>query len=128
MVEYITDNRLPTFTDEESELMKGSFDFLGLNHYSSKYVHHTGEIGKDYSSDGRYWISAYNKEGDLIGPFAESTWLNVVPNGIRDLLNWIDKRYNHQPVFIFENGCSAPGENDLPIEEAIHDDFRVNFY
>jgi len=31
-------NRLPEFTREESRQLKGSFDFLGLNYYSSFYA------------------------------------------------------------------------------------------
>lgn len=31
-------NRLPKFTPKESELVKGSLDFLGLNYYTSNYV------------------------------------------------------------------------------------------
>ena len=30
--------RLPKFTKEESKLVKGSYDFIGLNYYSSQYV------------------------------------------------------------------------------------------
>jgi beta-glucosidase/6-phospho-beta-glucosidase/beta-galactosidase len=31
-------SRLPTFTKEESERLKGSFDYWALNHYSTKYI------------------------------------------------------------------------------------------
>lgn len=31
-------SRLPSFTKRESKLLKGAFDFFGLNHYSSAYV------------------------------------------------------------------------------------------
>lgn len=31
-------NRLPEFSKEESKKLKGSFDFLGLNYYSSFYA------------------------------------------------------------------------------------------
>ncbi|CAI0375490.1 unnamed protein product [Linum tenue] len=31
-------NRLPRFTNEESELLKGSFDFLGVNYYTGRYA------------------------------------------------------------------------------------------
>jgi len=116
MVNSISDNRLPSFTPEESALVKGSFDFLGLNHYTSKFVHHTGNVGSNYGDDGRFFCSATNINGELIGPYAESSWLNVYPVGLRKLLNWIDVRYDHQPIYIFENGVSVPGETLLPIE------------
>lgn len=32
-------DRLPEFNETESELVKGSFDFLGLNYYFTQYVH-----------------------------------------------------------------------------------------
>ncbi|KAI4331929.1 hypothetical protein L6164_016875 [Bauhinia variegata] len=31
-------NRLPKFSEEQSRLLKGSFDFLGLNYYTSNYA------------------------------------------------------------------------------------------
>ena len=31
-------DRLPKFTKLQSELLKGSYDFIGLNYYSSQYV------------------------------------------------------------------------------------------
>mmetsp|Transcript_21894 Transcript_21894/g.21075 ORF Transcript_21894/g.21075 Transcript_21894/m.21075 type:complete len:181 (+) Transcript_21894:1-543(+) len=109
-------------------MVKGSFDFLGLNHYTSKFIHHSGEIGKDFSSDGRYWADSYNNNGEIIGPLADSVWLNVYPQGIRKLLNWIDKRYDHHPIYVFENGVSVPGENELAVEDAVHDQFRLDYY
>jgi beta-glucosidase len=52
----------------------------------------------------------------------------VYPQGLRKLLKWIDKRYDHMPIYIFENGVSVPGETQLPIAEAVHDDFRTEYY
>lgn len=31
-------NRLPNFTKEESAMLKGSYDFIGLNYYTATYV------------------------------------------------------------------------------------------
>jgi hypothetical protein len=38
--------RLPRFTDEESARIKGSTDFIGLNHYSSWFLS-DGVSGED---------------------------------------------------------------------------------
>jgi beta-glucosidase len=39
--------RLPHFTDAEVAMLKGSTDFIGLNHYSSWYLSdgHSGDDG-----------------------------------------------------------------------------------
>lgn len=36
--------RLPEFTEEQSELLRGSFDFWALNHYSAKYISHGANV------------------------------------------------------------------------------------
>jgi beta-glucosidase/6-phospho-beta-glucosidase/beta-galactosidase len=38
--------------------------------------------------------------------------LQVVPWGLRKLLNWIANEYNNPPVLITENGFSDQGELD----------------
>lgn len=53
MRDNINHNRLPKFTDDEKDLLKGSFDFLGVNYYTSKYVKSTSKEGVDYDSDPR---------------------------------------------------------------------------
>lgn len=124
--------RLPTFTREEKELLRGSFDFLGLNHYTSKYITpnksasiHDTPI--DWSHDTGCIAQYVDKNGRPIGEKADSDWLYVVPWGVRKLLNWIKNRYNNAPLYITENGVDAPGESDLTIAEALNDDFRVNY-
>jgi beta-glucosidase len=128
MKELITGGRLPVFTEEEKLMVKGSFDFIGVNHYGAAFVHHSGVVGTDFNSDGRYWTSSTNISGDPVGPVAQSSWLNVYPEGMRGLLNWISNRYNNTKIYVFENGVSVPGENDMPLEEALNDTFRLNFY
>lgn len=51
MVKNVGD-RLPKFTDEESKLIKGTYDFIGLNHYSSLYAYKNLTIKPtDWQSD-----------------------------------------------------------------------------
>ena len=128
MRDYISDNRLPQFTDDEKQMLIGSVDFVGVNHYYSKYIHHTGKVGRDFSDDPRSVQSDTDKYGHLIGPYAESAWLTIYPEGFRKLLNWLDKRYDGTKIYVFENGVSVPGENTKPISEAVHDQFRAKYY
>jgi beta-glucosidase len=69
-----------------------------------------------------------NSEGHLIGPAGQSVWLSVYPPGIRGVLNWVSNRYGHPLIYMFENGVSVPHESDIPIAQALHDDFRVDMY
>jgi len=48
----------------------------------------------------------------------------VVPDGAREILLWMDKRYSHPLIFVTENGMSAY-EPDK--EHSIHDDARVEY-
>lgn len=47
-------DRLPKFTRKQSRLVKGSFDFIGLNYYTARYVHdlpRSNRVHKSYSTD-----------------------------------------------------------------------------
>ena len=33
-------DRLPIFSEEDKELLKNSLDFVGLNHYTSRFIAH----------------------------------------------------------------------------------------
>lgn len=36
--------RLPIFTEEQTKLVKGSFDFIGINYYTSRYAKNMNKI------------------------------------------------------------------------------------
>ncbi len=126
MHEYIG-SRLPNFTEAQSQMLKGSYDFIGINYYTSKYVKYTGIPGNSSQNDARLYETPTNVNGHLIGPYADSSWLNVYAPGFRDTINWFHKRYNHPLMYVFENGVSCPGESTLPVEQALNDTFRVNY-
>jgi beta-glucosidase len=121
-------DRLPKFTDEEKELLKGSTDFFGLNHYWTNYIYHSDHPdGEGYFYD-RGCMMTPEKDGVLIGPQGDSSWFYVVPWGMRGLLNWIWNKYSHPEIYITENGVDIPHESTFPLKEALNDTFRVNFY
>lgn len=45
----IVGNRLPRFTKSESDSLKGSFDYLGINYYTAKYVDAQSPANGNYS-------------------------------------------------------------------------------
>jgi beta-glucosidase len=49
------------------------------------------------------------------------------PEGFRALLNYVWKRYK-LPIYVTENGFAVKGEDNLPIEEAIKDHDRVEYF
>ena len=55
-------NRLPKFTEEESKLVKGSFDFLGLNYYTARYAafapNGNTSVYTSYSTDSRVKLTS----------------------------------------------------------------------
>jgi len=127
MKQYVGD-RLPKFTEAQKNLLKGSHDYFGMNHYTSGYVNsNPSQTGEGWDQDQKLTVSQV-KDGKLIGPQADSSWLFVVPWGIRKILHWVADRYGKPPIYITENGVSVPGETKMPLEEALHDQFRIDFY
>ncbi|OEL32861.1 Beta-glucosidase 24, partial [Dichanthelium oligosanthes] len=123
-------NRLPRFTIEQSKAINGSFDFIGLNYYTARYAQNT-----KYSNNGN---ESYNtdsltnqtveRNGAAIGPKAGSPWLYIYPKGIEELLLYTKKTYNNPTIYITENGVDEINNENLPLQEALVDNTRIEFY
>ncbi|RVX70599.1 hypothetical protein B0A52_05251 [Exophiala mesophila] len=127
MVKQLGD-RLPSFTEEESQLVKGSNDFYGMNHYCANYIRHKNTEADPLDTAGNLDVLMEDKYGNSIGPETQSGWLRPHAPGFRKLLNWLNKRYGSPIFYVTENGTSLKGENDLPMEEILEDDFRVEYF
>ncbi|KAJ7949296.1 Beta-glucosidase [Quillaja saponaria] len=44
---FLVGNRLPKFSEEQSKLIKQSFDFIGLNYYTTNYVSNVTYLRND---------------------------------------------------------------------------------
>ncbi len=114
--------RLPTFTDDEKVMLKGSADFFGLNHYSSRYTTGVREPGNEIS----YWNDKRTiEERDEKWQSTDMGWA-IVPAGFGELLSYVSKKYNPPGgIIVTENGLAARERNVAEMEE---NKSRVKFY
>jgi beta-glucosidase len=128
-MKFLVGDRLPTFTPFQKLIVNGSWDYFGLNHYTTGYSQNNPNPPADggWSADQRVNVLD-TRNGQLIGPRADSSWLYVVPFGINRMLKWVNERYNSPPIYITENGVDVPNENSIPLPNVLHDQFRIQFY
>ncbi|KAM3692664.1 hypothetical protein ACJW31_08G106000 [Castanea mollissima] len=126
----IVKDRLPKFTKEQSMLVNGSFDFIGLNYYTAFYAAYapqTNGVEASYSTDSGASLTP-SRNGSLIGPQAGSIWLHVYPRGIRDLLLYTKRKYHNPLIYITENGVDEINNATLSLEEALVDKQRIKYH
>ncbi|XP_062537023.1 myrosinase 1-like [Armigeres subalbatus] len=113
-------SRLPEFSEEMTSYVRGTADFFGYNYYTSRLVtfdKNEYDVDTPPSVDKDAGL-VYSVDPSWIR--AKSTWLYVVPEGLRGILNWFKQEYNDPPVLITENGYSDDGQ--------LNDDDRVEYY
>ncbi|XP_076023939.1 lactase/phlorizin hydrolase-like [Genypterus blacodes] len=102
---------LPVFTAMERQRIRGTADFLGLNHYTSRLVN---------SSNGGC-MPGPQKVGDFqahVDPSWSSTashWIHSAPWGLRRLLNYVAAEYlsvTKVPLYITGNGMPTEYSGD----------------
>lgn len=104
-------SRLPEFTPEWIEYIRGTADFFALNHYTSKLV----ESVPKKPNTVWYQETGLNISIDPNWPSGASSWMKVVPVGFRKILNKIKDEYDNPAIFVTENGYSDRGALiDLP--------------
>ncbi|GAU49490.1 hypothetical protein TSUD_88570 [Trifolium subterraneum] len=123
-------NRLPKFSKEESEQLKGSFDFLGLNYYSSFYAAYAPQLrGPKPAQQTDALVNVTNQhDGKPLGPMAASSWLCIYPRGFRELLLYIKKQYNNPVIYVTENGYDEYNDPTLSLEESLVDTYRIDYF
>lgn len=111
MVDRLGD-RLPTFSPEEVELVQGSSDFFGLNHYTTMLA---SEADGEFIDAGVYGNGGISEDQDVnlhVDPAWAKTSMDwaIVPWGCQKLLEWIHHRYDGPDIYITENGGAFPDQ------------------
>ncbi|KAE8037052.1 hypothetical protein FH972_009677 [Carpinus fangiana] len=123
-------NRLPKFSKEQSKLLKGSFDFIGVNYYTANYAAYAPNLNSgnaSYLTDSLANLTT-ERNGILIGTPAASDWLHVYPRGFLDLLLYTKEKYHNPLIYITENGIDEVNNVTLSLEEALVDNQRIEYY
>ncbi|GAU49488.1 hypothetical protein TSUD_88550 [Trifolium subterraneum] len=123
-------SRLPKFNAKQTRLLIGSFDFIGLNYYSSTYASDAPLLNNDrpsYLTDSLV-TQSFERNGKPIGIKIASDWLYVCPRGIRDILLYTKEKYNNPSIYITENGINEYEDPTLSVEESLIDTFRIDYH
>ncbi|XP_054812457.1 beta-glucosidase 24-like [Prosopis cineraria] len=116
--------RLPKFSNGQSLLVKGSFDFIGLNYYTTYYVSSAPCQRENQTSLTDACINATpERNGLLIGPKAGSQWLYIYPPGIQYLLQYIKEKFNNPVIYITENGVDEINDGRKSLDDKIRIDY-----
>uniref|UniRef100_W5UL36 Cytosolic beta-glucosidase n=1 Tax=Ictalurus punctatus TaxID=7998 RepID=W5UL36_ICTPU len=97
-------SRLPTFSPHEKSYVKGTCDFLGIGHFTTRYI-----TQKNFPSNrgGTYFTDRDLAElVDPLWPDPGSEWLYSVPWGFRRLLHYVKTQYGNPMIYVTENGVS----------------------
>lgn len=102
--------RLPEFTKNEKEMLKGSTDFIGINYYFSLFVRHEPNRTKIPASDNFDALAVtevLNVEGNTLGYYDQYGCSYVYPEGLYNFLLYINKKYKNPRIYITENGIPS---------------------
>ncbi|XP_065874777.1 cyanogenic beta-glucosidase-like [Euphorbia lathyris] len=119
--------RLPNFTKEETNTIKGSYDFIGINYYTARYIADTPcrTQNLNYITDSCIDIKS-ERNGIPIGPHIEGTWMYIYPEGLQYYLLYIRNKYNDPVIYITENGVAEHKDNTSSILE--DDKVRIEYF
>lgn len=123
--------RLPRFTSQEAREVKGSFDFLGYNYYTTYFTinnpHPPNPPHTDFVLDAQAYIS-YEVDGVYIGSVEGVSTYRSYPAGLKDIINYTKHRYNNPPIYVTETGYADFDDGTTPLEQALNDSRRVMYH
>ncbi|CAF2155646.1 probable inactive beta-glucosidase 25 [Brassica rapa] len=123
--------RLPSFTDEQKDKLKGSCDFVGVNYFTSAFVAHVEDVDQEkpsWEADSRFKLHLQNPDGYKIGSQPATAKYPVCADGLRKVLKYIKENYNDPEIIITGNGYKETlGEKDA-LPDALSDSNRKYYH
>ncbi|KAI0522574.1 hypothetical protein KFK09_004954 [Dendrobium nobile] len=117
-------SRLPSFTSFESQQVKGSYDFIGLNYYYALYATYDPNISmadlRDITLD-MFAKFTDMKDGTPISRILPPSHPTKDFHSLWKLLYYLKNTYNNPPIYIHENGFG------FGVVDTIDDLGRISF-
>ncbi|KFK35447.1 hypothetical protein AALP_AA5G285400 [Arabis alpina] len=105
--------RLPVFSEEEIEQVKGSSDFIGIIHYTTVLI--TNPTPKPSLLSPRHdFYADMGVEFVHIGKYSLYEWESI-PWGLEIVLEYVKESYNNPPIYVLENG--KPMKHDSMLQD-----------
>jgi beta-glucosidase len=106
----------PRHSEADMKLLRTAFDFLGVNYY-------TRSVNRADNTNLPVRATPVIQQD---AEYTEMGW-EVFPQGIKETLLWIKRRYGEIPLYVTENGAAF---QDPPItaQGRIHDTRRIEYY
>ncbi|CAM2100551.1 unnamed protein product [Caretta caretta] len=113
---------LPSFSEEEKSIVQGTADFFGLSHYTSRLI---STAANDTCLPDYENIVNFSQHVDPSWPQTASSWIRVVPWGLRRLLKFVSQEYTGTriPIYIAGNGVPTEDGGDV-----INDTKRMDYF
>ncbi|CAH2097443.1 unnamed protein product [Euphydryas editha] len=105
-----TESRLPHFTKEEQEYVKGTADFYGFNYYTTNMI----RPAKPGEHPGQWFVSGTTELNAVLEQppnayYGALKGLPVYPEGLRKQMVWLKEQYGDIDMMITECGYSSIG-------------------
>ncbi|GAV82981.1 Glyco_hydro_1 domain-containing protein [Cephalotus follicularis] len=124
-------SELPKFSPAEINILKGSIDFIGINHYVTAYatdcIHSACASGCDRPIQG-YVETTGERDGVPIGEPTGNPKFFIVPRGLEKVVDYIKDRYSNMPMFVTENGYSPPVQENEQVKDLLNDVKRIEYH
>lgn len=124
-------SRLPSISSELSAKLRGSFDYIGINHYTTLYATSTPTLYPDNTQhlypDSMVYLTG-ERRGVPIGERTGMDGLYVVPRGIQKVVEYVKEFYDNPAIIITENGYAESKDSSSTLQESLNDMRRIKFH
>ncbi|XP_029968128.1 lactase-phlorizin hydrolase-like [Salarias fasciatus] len=103
-LQELSESRLPSFSEEDKNFIKGTADMFCTNHYTSRIAGHAITAINPPSMENDYDFTLSEMFDQPTTPIENQ---RAVSHGLRRLLNWIKEEYGNPEIYITENGVTS---------------------